>query len=92
MQIGHVLGTATATLKHPSLEGERMLVVQLYTAIGGDDGEPVLAFDLLGAGRGDDVLLTNDGQILQERLGRKTPGRWSVIALPDPVRDEDETR
>lgn len=88
MQIGHVLGTATSTIKHPSFEGERMLVVQLQGADGGDDGEPVLAFDLLGAGRGDQVLLTNDGQLLQERIGRKTPGRWSVIGLPDPDRHE----
>lgn len=83
MQLGVVLGTATSTAKHPSFEGERLLVVQLLTIDGRDDGEPVLAFDLLGAGRGDEVLLTNDGQILQERLGRNTPGRWSVMGLPD---------
>ena len=83
MQIGLVLGTATATIKHPSFEGERMLVVQLQGMDGRDDGEPVLAFDVLGAGRGDRVLVTNDGQALQERLGRLTPGRWSVMGLPD---------
>lgn len=88
MQLGLVLGTATSTIKHPSFEGERMLVVQLQTADGGDDGEPVLAFDLLGAGRGDRVLLTSDGQILQERIGRTTPGRWSVLGLPDQARVE----
>lgn len=83
MQMGLVIGTASSTAKHPSFQKERILVVQLQTADGGDDGEPVLAFDLLGAGRGDRVLLTNDGQILQERLGRLTPGRWSVMGLPD---------
>ena len=83
MQIGTVLGTATSTAKHSSFEGERLLVVQLLGVDGRDDGEPVLVFDLLGAGRGDRVLLTNDGQILQERLGRNTPGRWSVLGLPD---------
>lgn len=92
MQIGLVLGTATSTMKHPSFEGERMLVVQLQTANGGDEGEPVLAFDLLGAGRGDRVLLTSDGQILQERLGRATPGRWSVLGLPDRTHDEGRDR
>ena len=83
MQLGVVLGTATSTVKHPSFQGERLLVVQLLGADGRDDGEPVLAFDWLGAGRGDSVLLTNDGQVLQERLGRDTPGRWSVMGLPD---------
>jgi ethanolamine utilization protein EutN len=83
MQLGRVVGTATATMKHATFQGERLLVVQLETANGGPDGEPVLAFDRLGAGRGDAVLLTNDGQVLQEMIGRNTPGRWSVMGLPD---------
>ena len=50
MQLGRVVGTATATVKHPTFQGERLLVVQLETADGRPDGEPVLAFDRLGAG------------------------------------------
>ena len=86
MQFGRVVGTVTSTLKHPTFEGERLLIVQLETATGGPDGEPVLAFDRLGAGRGDRVLLTNDGGALQEMLGPTTPGRWSVMGLPDERR------
>ncbi len=83
MQLGRVVGTSTSTLKHPTFESERLLIVQLETAAGGPDGEPVLAFDRLGAGRGDRVLLTNDGAALQKLLGPNTPGRWSVMGLPD---------
>jgi len=83
MQIGIVLGSATSTAKHPTFEGERMLVVQPMTADGCDDGEPVLVFDRLGAGRGQRVLITSDGALLQSQLGRLTPGRWSVMGLPD---------
>ena len=83
MQLGRVIGTATSTLKHPTFEGERLLVVQLETVTGGPDGEPVLAFDRLGARRGDLVILTNDGRALQELLGPTTPGRWSVLGIPD---------
>ena len=83
MQLGRVIGTAVATVKHPTFRGERLLVVQLEQIDGRDDGEPVLAFDRLGAGRGDRVLLTNDGQVLQDMLGKTTPGRWSVMGLPD---------
>ncbi|MCY2935108.1 MAG: EutN/CcmL family microcompartment protein [Planctomycetota bacterium] len=85
MQLGLVLGSATATTKHPSFEGQSMLVVQPLTTDGSDDGEPVLAFDRLGAGRGQRVIITSDGAILQSQLGRNTPGRWSVLALPDEV-------
>ena len=57
MQLGRVIGTATATVKHPTFQSERLLVVQLETAAGKPDGEPILAFDRLGAGRGERVLL-----------------------------------
>jgi ethanolamine utilization protein EutN len=83
MQLGRVVGKATSTVKHATFQNERLLVVQLETAAGRPDGEPVLVFDRLGAGRGDLVLLTNDGAVLQEQLGRTTPGRWSVMGLPD---------
>ncbi len=83
MQLGRVIGSATSTVKHASFQGERLLIVQLEGADGRPDGEPVLAFDRMGAGRGDEVLLTNDGMTLQEQLGRSTPGRWSVMGLPD---------
>lgn len=83
MQIGRVIGTATSTVKHPTFQAERLLVVQLESRDGRPDGEPVLVFDRTGAGRGDEVLVTNDGQALQELIGRTTPGRWSVLGQPD---------
>ncbi|SIO64758.1 ethanolamine utilization protein EutN [Singulisphaera sp. GP187] len=83
MQLGRVVGTATSTIKHPSFQGERLLIVQLEGVAGKADGEPVLVFDRMGAARGDLVLVTNDGMTLQEQLGRNTPGRWSVMGLPD---------
>lgn len=83
MQLGRVVGNVTATVKHPTFQGERLLVVQLEARDGSPDGEPVLAFDRLGAGRGDRVLVTNDGLALQQLIGATTPGRWSVMGLPD---------
>lgn len=83
MQLGRVLGTVTSTVKHRSFQGERLLVVQLESIDGRVDGEPVLVFDRLGAGRGDRVLVTSDGAMLQDQLGKTSPGRWSVMGLPD---------
>jgi ethanolamine utilization protein EutN len=83
MQLGRVMGTATSTVKHATFQGERLLVVQLQTSAGLPDGEPLLVFDRLGARQGDEVLCTNDGRFLQEQLGVTTPGRWSVLGLPD---------
>jgi ethanolamine utilization protein EutN len=89
MQLGRVIGTATATVKHPTFQGERLLVVQLENASGGPDGEPILAFDRLGARRGTRVLVSTDGRALQESLGPTTPGRMSVIGLPDDVEQSE---
>jgi ethanolamine utilization protein EutN len=72
-------------VKHPTFQAERLLVVQLEMAAGGVDGEPILAFDRLGARRGDLVVVTNDGRALQELLGPTTPGRWSVLGIPDRI-------
>jgi ethanolamine utilization protein EutN len=84
MQIGHVVGHATATVKHPSLNGWRLLIVQLLGASGQPDGEPVLAIDGLGAGSGMRVILTNDGRGVQELLNtRATPIRWMTMGLCD---------
>ena len=83
MQLGLVIGSVTATIKHPSLNGERWLVVQLTGVNGRDDGEPVLVLDRLGARRGDQVLLTSDGKLLGDHVGRNSPARWLVMGLPD---------
>ena len=84
MQIGQVVGHAVATVKHPSMQGWRLLVVQLLTADGREDGEPILAIDSLGSRRADRVLVTNDGLHARELTkARNTPVRWSVIGVCD---------
>lgn len=85
MQLGRVIGTATSTVRHASMEGWRLLVVQLFQHDGRwPDGEPVLAVDRLGAGCGETVLLTSDGRGTRELLGSNTtPVRWSVMGIQD---------
>lgn len=84
MQIGRVVGHATSTVKHPTLNGWRLLVVQIPTLDGKPDGEPVLAIDGLGAGSGMDVLLTTDAVLVREMVGAKnSPIRFAVMGLAD---------
>ena len=80
-----VVGTATATVKHASLQGWKLLVVQPMAADGTTpDGDPLLVVDPLGAGRGQWVMLTSDGAYVRELLrDRTTPMRWSVIGIED---------
>jgi ethanolamine utilization protein EutN len=85
MQLARIIGTATATVKHPSLTGTRLLVVQpLLADRRSPDGDPQIAIDTVGAAGGDTVVITSDGRLLRDLLGSDTtPARWSTIALVD---------
>jgi ethanolamine utilization protein EutN len=84
MQLGRVVGNGIATVKHPSLEGWRLLLVQPLSADGQADGEPLLAIDNLGAGAAHRVILSNDGAGARELVGAKnSPIRWMVLGVCD---------
>lgn len=85
MQLAKVLGTATATLKHDSLIGRKLLLVAPLMADGKTiDGDPLLAVDGTGAGRGETIILTSDGRGAAELMGRNdSPVRWTVAGIRD---------
>jgi ethanolamine utilization protein EutN len=84
MLLGIVEGNATSHVKHRSMYGWRMLIVQPLDMAGGADGEPILAVDSIGAGRGAKVVISNDGRSAREMLGdEKSPVRWTVIGIVD---------
>ena len=83
-----VLGNATSTVKHPSLENLKLLVCQPLQADGKTpDGPPLIVVDHLGAGHGETVMLTSDGGAVRETFGvENSPIRWSVLGLIDEVK------
>jgi ethanolamine utilization protein EutN len=84
MQLARVVGHAVATLKHPSLHGWKLLLVQPLTPDQEPDGEPLLAIDKLGAGTRDRVIISNDGAGARELVGIKnSPVRWMVLGVCD---------
>jgi len=85
MQLALVIGTATATMKHPSLTGRKLLLVQPCLTDGRTpDGEPLLAVDGVGAGCGEKVIITSDGRGAREMLQSDvTPVRWTIIGIRD---------
>jgi microcompartment protein CcmK/EutM len=84
MQIARVVGRAVATVKHPSLQGWKLLLVQMLGTNDKPDGEPILAIDRLGAGAGDRVVVCNDGAGAREMVGtRNSPARWFVMGIED---------
>jgi len=84
MRLGLVEGNVTTEIRHKSMAGWKVLIVQPLDRDGGPDGDPVLAIDMLGAGHGTKVVISNDGKGTREMIGDTTsPVRWSVIGLAD---------
>jgi len=85
MLVGSVVGTAISTVKHASMERQKLLIVQPYLADGVQpDGEPLVAIDSVGAGIGQKVILTSDGRFARDWLrASATPVRWTVVGIQD---------
>ena len=84
MQLAQVIGNAVSTVKHPSLHGWRLLVVQPLGTDDKPDGEPLLAIDSVGSARNDRVIISNDGTGARQIVGSKTsPARWFVLGIQD---------
>ena len=84
MQPAKVIGSVTATVKHSSMQGAKMLLIQPQLASGAADGDPIIAVDGVGAGIGESVLVTSDGRHSRKILQTDaTPVRWTIIGIID---------
>jgi ethanolamine utilization protein EutN len=82
MRWGRVIGRATATVKHVSLEAERLILVQPLDAASAAEGDPMMVIDAVGSRTGDRVLLTSDGRSVRRMLGSdNAPARWAIIGV-----------
>ena len=84
MQLGKVIGHATSTIKHPSLHGCRLAVVQPLNVRREPEADPVIAIDKLAAAPGQTVVLNTDGRAARELVrNEKSPARYFVIGVVD---------
>ena len=85
MFMARVKGTVVATVKHPTLEGCRFLLVQRVDADGTLAEEPNLVVDWQGAANGSNVIVSTDGDIARAKFGNTTPARMVVMGIVDTV-------
>ena len=87
MLIARVIGDATATIKHPSHEGQKLLLVQpVQLDLVTPRGDAVIAVDAVDAGPGDLVLLAIEGYCAMTAVGRPdSPIDAAVIGVIDRV-------
>ena len=79
MKVCRVIGRVISTSKHPALEGKKILVL-LPVEGKGDPAEPMqLAVDGVGAGPGDEVIVSESGAAGRLVTGVEYPPVRSVI-------------
>ena len=77
-------GHATASIAHPSLRGQRIVLCTPIDENGADAGSPFAAIDPIGAGRHTRVFITTDGIWTQKTVGDDhSPLRNEVVGLID---------
>jgi len=86
MLIARIVGELTATQKHASHEGLKLLLVQPLNLDGTDRGDAVIAVDAVDAGVGDKVLLATEGFSAMTSVGRpNSPIDMAVIGFIDHI-------
>ena len=88
MQIARVVGTLVATIKHPALAAQRLLLVQPCDMEGKPRGSTTMAVDVVDAGVGDWVLVLDEGASASQILGNpRGPVRTVVVGVVDSVHE-----
>lgn len=86
MILGRVIGTVVSTIQHPSLDGQRLLVVEKLGLDGRPAGGSVIALDSVDAGIGETVIVVDEGNSARQVLGNKeAPARTVIVGVVDSI-------
>jgi len=86
MQIGKVVGCVWATVKNPSLEGQRLLIVQPLTPELQDTGKQLICADATGAGAGELIYWCRGKEASFPFLPAEVPTEATIVGIVDQVR------
>ncbi len=88
MIVAKVMGVAVATLKHEALKTTKLLLVQPADASGEPRGELFLAVDLVGAGEGE-LVIVSQGSSARVATGQNAaPIDAVIVGILDSLRFE----
>jgi ethanolamine utilization protein EutN len=88
MLIAKVTGSAVASLKHDSLRSSKLLMVTPADATGNVCGAPLLAVDLIGAGEGE-LVVVSQGSSARMALGQNaSPVDAVIVGILDSLSTE----
>lgn len=90
MVIGRVVGRLWATRKDEKLNGQKFLIVRLLKDIDVEEKGFFVAADSVGAGTGDNVLITRGGAARVSLGERDVPVDATIIGIIDSIEVENE--
>ena len=86
MILGRISGSVVSTIHHPCVNGQRLLLVERLAADGSASSGYLIAFDAVGAGNGETVLVLDEGNGARQILGDPAaPVRSLVVGIVDEV-------
>lgn len=89
MQLAKVIGSVVATIKDPSLEGAKILMIQPLTDAMEPSGYPIAAVDVVQAGEGDIVYWITAREASLALPEPFTPVDASIVGIVDQVNQDD---
>jgi microcompartment protein CcmK/EutM len=91
MIIAKVVGSAVATLKHSLLEGTKLLLICQADTAGNIIGQPLVAVDVVGAGEGELVIVTQGSSARMAVSQSSSPVDAAIIGILDSLQVEGKT-
>jgi len=85
MLLGRVIGNVVCTIKHPALDGRKLLIVQPLDRRGQDKGRPLVALDSVGAGAGETVYWCRGREASFPFLPAEVPTEATIVGIVDAV-------
>ena len=86
MILGRITGSVVSTIHHPIVEGHKLLLAERLDENGKATGGYIIAFDAIGAGQGETVLILDEGNGARQILDdAEAPLRSIVVAIVDAV-------
>lgn len=86
MILGRIIGSVVSTIHHPIVEGNKLLLAERLDQNSRPTGGYVIAFDAIGAGQGETVLILDEGSGARQILDDvAAPVRSIVVGIVDAV-------
>ena len=93
MYLARVVGDVVSTHRHENMSGRKLLLVRRLDLQDNEEGAEVIALDVIGVGRGEKVLVVQEGGAARALFKNdKIPVQAVVVGVVDRVDLEGSAR